>query len=652
MTVSISHAGNIAVVTIDNPPVNATSHNVRQGLWDALDKTASDDAIEAVVLCCAGRTFIAGADVKEFGLPPRDPSLPELLHRIEAAPKLWIAAIHGNALGGGLETGMACHFRIATADAKLGLPEVTLGLIPGAGGTVRLPRLVPSDHAMQMIGGGRPISGTKARKTGLVDRLSQDDLLQDAIAFAKDLSRQAEPKPVSNRPIVPESSPDAFEQAAAAVLKKAKGQHAPAAAVAAVRRAIDAPVEDAFRTERTTFGELRDGDQSKALRHIFFAECSTTRIDRIKGITARPIHQTGVIGGGTMGAGIAASMLLSKRQVTMIERDDAAAQAGADRVHKILEKSKTRGILSDQNHADALRRFKVRTDYVSLSQADLVVEAVFEDMDVKAHVLKTLDDVVGLESVLATNTSYLDVNALAAQTRHPERVIGLHFFSPAHIMKLLEVVVPNSVSETTLATSVTFAKSLGKIPVLSGVCEGFIANRIMSAYRQKAEFLIEDGAMPWDVDQAMRAYGFPMGIFEMQDLAGLDIAWAKRKRLAKTRDPNERYVEIADKLCEANHFGRKTGQGYYRYNEGKSFPSSDTEALILAESDKKGIIRRPFSEKEIMDIILDSIRREANDILLEGIAYSEDDIDVVMINAFGYPRHTGGPMFSNPGQPV
>lgn len=642
MVVTIERTCGIVVVTINNPPVNAMGHAVRQGLWDAIDTLEADDGIIAVVLACAGRTFVAGADIREFGEVPKEPNLPDLLRRIEASAKPWVAAIHGTALGGGLELAMACHRRVAIADAKFGLPEVTLGLIPGAGGTVRLPRLVPMDIAMDMIATGKPIPAKRARDAGLVDSVAPDDLLECAISMARETGTAV---PTLQRDLRPETVAGAFETAAGIVLARTRGQAAPAIAVEALRNARDLSADEALARERSLFLGLRDGNQSKALRHIFFAERNTTQLDRLKGTAPLPLSRVGVIGGGTMGAGIAAACLLAGLSVTMIERDAEAAGAGRARVHAILEGSLSRGKLTEKTFGERLDAFDATDTYSALEDADLVIEAVFEDMTVKQEVFAQIDQVVRPDAVLATNTSYLDVGAIARETAHPSRVLGLHFFAPAHVMKLLEIVVPDSLDNRSLATGVALARQLGKIPVVARVCDGFIANRIMSAYRREAEYMLEDGALPWELDAAMEDYGFPMGLFRMQDLAGLDISWAMRKRQAATRDPNQRYVHIGDRLCELGHFGRKTGRGYYFYDEaGDAHPSPETEALILSESERKGIARRSIPQERIMQRLLCAMRQEATSILDEGIARSPDDIDIVMVNAFGFPRWRGGPM--------
>lgn len=646
MVVALTRSNVIAIVTINNPPVNATRVDVRQGLADAFLEAEADATIKAVVLICAGRTFIAGADIKEFGKPPLAPHLPDLLAQIETASKPWIAAIHGSVLGGGLETALACSHRIATRDAKLGLPEVTLGVIPGAGGTVRLPRLIPVEKALEMIATGKPVTAEEALSTGLIDTIAAGDLLEDAIQLARQVAGETMRKPLIAGAPLPPSSMDAFEGIAAKIEAKGKGQNAPKAAIQAVRNGLSMNAADALALERKTFLKLRDDPQSAALRHIFFAERATTQIKEIKGLTPSPLTTIGVIGGGTMGSSIAAACLLAGFSVIMVERDREAVSRGLAKVANILSDSLRRGIINADEQTSMLAHFDAIDRYNGLSEADLVIEAVFEDMNIKKQVFVELNKVTRPETILATNTSYLDVGAIATMVNHPSRVIGLHFFAPAHIMKLIEIVTPEALDDQVLATSIAFARKLKKIPVISGVCDGFIANRIMSNYRREAEIMLEDGALPWDIDAAMTEFGFPMGIFAMQDLAGLDISWAMRKRQAATRDPNERYVHIGDKLCEQGYFGRKAGRGYYRYDEnGTSSPCPDVEALILNESKRKGINRQPMTKGEIMARILNAMQSEAQKLLDGGIARSPDDIDVVMVGAFGFPRWRGGPMF-------
>ena len=645
MAVHVETTGNMAVVTIDNPPVNAASQAVRAGLMTAIAQTEADSTVQAVILRAEGATFTAGADVSEFDKPPLKPHLPDVILALEATTKPWIAALHGSILGGGLEIALGCHYRIADAKSKLGLPEVTLGLIPGAGGTVRLPRLIDPDAALTMISGGKPVSAQKALALGLIDTIATGDLSEDAIAFARTAISQPRPTPLTQRPAVEINNPDAWDATKDSLRKKARGAAAPKAAIDAVQRALDLPADQALKAERQAFMTLKSSRECAALRRIFFAERSAAKLPMLKGVAPAPLNAIGVIGGGTMGAGIAAACLLRGLPVTMIERDEIARAAGHDRVAGVLKNSLDRGLMDQAKHDATLALFKSSTDYADLPPADLVIEAVFEDMEVKHGVLAALDGVLREDAIIASNTSYLDINVMAAQTAHPSRVIGLHFFSPAYIMKLVEVIVTDQASPTALATGFALAKRLGKIAVPAGVCDGFIGNRIMAAYRRAGEIMVEDGAWPWDIDAAMRGFGFPMGLFEMQDLAGLDISWAMRKRQAATRDPAERYVDLGDRLCEAGRLGKKTGAGWYDYEDGRAVKSDWVEALILDTSKRKGIARKKFSQDQLMDTILTTMQTEATALLAEGIAQRPEDIDVVMINGYSFPRWRGGPMF-------
>lgn len=645
-TVTLTIENAIAFITINNPPINATSHSVRSGLVDALDQIDGTDDIRAAILICEGKTFIAGADVSEFGQPPKPPILPDVIKRLEAATKPVIAAIHGHALGGGLEVALGCHYRIADSKAKLGLPEVNLGLIPGAGGTIRLPRLVPVTEAVSMITSGKPVSATKANEIDLLDAIAHGVLIDAACDFAQTILDREMPKPLLLRDPVSVPSTDEWDDITAATKKKARGQTAPLAAISAIRTGIDEGPDAGLTFEREKFIELRDSDQSKALRHIFFAERSVAKLPELKGVEPNLLHQIGVIGGGIMGAGIATASLLAGYDVTIIERDDAACANGRATVEKHLSGSLKRGLISQDRFDALMASLTTSTDYSALADADLVVEAVFEDMAVKHDVFGKLSLHCKADAVLASNTSYLDINEIASRCINPKRVIGLHFFSPAHIMKLLEVVRTDKADAKSLATAFDFARALGKIAVPCGVCDGFIGNRIMSAYRKHCEYMLEDGALPHQIDAAMVEFGFPMGLFAMQDMAGLEISWATRKRLAPFRDPSERYVALGDYLCERGRFGKKNGLGWYRYDEnGKAQPDPEVDALVIAESEKKGITRRDFTSAEIMDVILTAMRNEGDKILSEGIANSADAIDVVMINGYGFPRHKGGPMF-------
>lgn len=650
MTVSVTHRENIAIVSIDNPPVNAASHEVRRDLSAALLTTETDPAVAAVVLCCKGRTFMAGADIREFNQSPKPPALPDVLQQIEKAEKPWVAAIHGAALGAGCELALVCSARLATQDAKLGLPEVTLGLIPGAGGTVRLPRLVALDQALDIVVGGKPVKASRALKIGLIDEIVEsidaELLLDAAIHRAKGLATKGRVTPLSARPVLPLRDDADWGTLCARALKRTKGQNAPVAAIKALENARDLTFQNALETERAQFLALKQDPQSAALRHVFFAERKVGQSAALAKVNPRDLSSIGIVGGGTMGTGIATACLMAGFTVQLIEQDKPRSQAAARRVLDLLDQACTRGLLSKESHSEARDRFYSSYQMVDLGQSDLVIEAAFEDMAVKKEILSKLDHITKSKTILASNTSYLDLNDMAKHIRDPSRVVGLHFFAPAQIMKLLEIVRGNETAPEVLATALKFAKTLRKTPVISGVCDGFIANRVMSAYRREAEYMLEDGALPWQIDAAMRAFGMPMGVFEMQDLSGLDISWAMRKRRAATRPASERYVEIGDKLCEAGRFGRKSGRGYYLYLEGKPpKPDPEVEALILSEAARKGITRRTFKEADIMAHLLAAMQSEGREILHEGIATCEEDIDVAMINAYGFPRWRGGPMY-------
>ncbi len=643
--VSIEVSGEIAIVTISNPPVNAISHDVRVGVLDAVTTTKNDDNIKAVVLICDGRTFIAGADIREFGKPLKAPILPDVILALENSSKPWVAAIHGTALGGGLEIALGCHYRIGLSSAKLGLPEVNLGLIPGAGGTVRLPRCIAMQDAIGMITSGKPIAAQKAHSLGLLNSITDENLRDYSIKFAKSISAEPLPRSLLLNCVIDPISKQEQEALRLKLLKKARGQTSIMTAFDTISIGAELEPIEALKNERAQFVKLQSDEQSKALRHIFFAERSTGKLEELKGAQALDIKQIGVIGGGTMGAAIAALCLLSDFKVTLIEMSEEASIAAHERIISILDGSLKRGLISEDKKAKLVQSLTLSCEYQSLNDVELVIEAVFEDMEIKKQVFQKLEKATKPDTILATNTSYLDVNEIANAIQSRQRVIGLHFFSPAHIMKLLEIIRTDYVSPNALATSLSLAKRLRKIAVVAGVCDGFIGNRIMSAYRRRADYLLEDGATPEDIDKAMTDFGFPMGIFDMQDLAGLDIGWAMRQRLAPTRDPNIRYVEIADRLCELGRFGKKTNTGWYSYSTGTRKNDPKVQAIIDEERSRKNIVPRKISQEEIINSILGAMQEEANAVLEEGIASKASDIDVVMVNGYGFPRYRGGPMF-------
>ena len=644
--VLIKRESKLAIVSIDNPPVNALLRAVRQGLSDAIDCIDADENIRAVVLLCVGRTFIAGADVREFAKSPQPPHLPDVIAMLDKSAKPWVAAIHGTALGGGLEVALGCRYRIATPDAKLGLPEVNLGLIPGAGGTVRLPRLIGVEAALNMIASGKPVSAKTALSLGLVDRIADGDLTQAAMVFAKEISTGSNRAPLIEVAVQPPKDSAEWSARKSAIQNKARGQNAPLAALQAVENALTLSSEQALTKERALFVKLKNGPQSNALRHIFFAERAVAKIERLQSVAARESIDIGVIGGGTMGAGIAAACLLAGLRVTMLERDEKSLGAGIARVRTTLKQSHSRNLIDTVQLARMQAEFAGALDYSSMSGVDLVIEAVFEDIDAKKDVFGQLDAATRPDTVLATNTSYLDVGDIAEAVSDPSRVLGLHFFSPAYIMKLLEIIHPPKVSDDVLATGFALAKRLGKIAVPAGVCDGFIANRMMSAYRRECEYMLEDGALPQQIDAAMVKFGFPMGVFAMQDLAGLDIAWATRKRQSLHRSADTRYVDIADRLCKMGRLGRKTGSGWYDYSdEPKGRPDPIVDQLVLSEAERKGIVQQTFTQEQIIARILSIMQLEGQHILDEGIADGEQAIDVVMVNGYGFPRWRGGPMY-------
>jgi 3-hydroxyacyl-CoA dehydrogenase len=643
----------IAVLTIANPPVNALGWAVRQGLMQGIQQAEADPAVHAVVIVGEGKAFIAGADIREFGQPPQDPWLPEVCKAIEACSKHVVAAIHGPALGGGLEVALAAHARIATVTAKLGLPEVQLGLLPGAGGTQRTPRLIGAAAALDLMLSGRHVGAPEALRLGLIDHIAtSDDILAEGIAHARHLlALEDAPRRSGEQTeaMADRAAQQAAIDAAKAQAGQARGLFSPLQIVACVQDALDLPFEEGLAQERERFNACLASPQRGGLIHAFFAERETAKVPEAKAGTPRPLQQVGVIGGGTMGAGIAVSLLDAGLNVTLIERDQAALDAGAGRVRKVYEGQVAKGKLSAEGLADKLARLALSTDYAALAPADLVIEAVFEDLGVKQAVFAQLQAVCKPGAVLATNTSYLDINAIAASTTRPQDVIGLHFFSPANIMKLLEIVVPAQVSPDVVATAFELAKKLKKVPVRARVCDGFIGNRILAVYRTAADHMLEDGASPYDIDRMARAFGFPIGPYEMSDLAGGDIGWATRKRRAATRDPAlppARYVQIADRLCERGWFGQKTGRGWYVYEAGSRAGKEDPEVLAIVEAERQrtGITPRSFTADELERRYIAAMVNEAAKVVAEGIALRPLDVDVTLLYGYGFPRHKGGPL--------
>ncbi len=638
--------GAIALLLVDNPPVNAFSQAVRAGLETALRQVAADPAVAAVVVAGAGRSFPAGADIREFGKPIQPPTLPAVIATLDALPKPTVAAIHGNALGGGCEVALACDRRIMSAEAGIGLPEVKLGILPGAGGTQRLPRLVGAPAALELVTSGRRLGADEAVTLGLADAVAEGDLLDAAVAEAERLVREGRAPRVSQR-AVPPFDAVAFAKAEAEVERRARGQLSPVKAGEAVALAARLPFEEGLAAERALFAELVVGDQAKALRHIFFAEREAPKVEGLAA-APRPVVRVGVIGGGLMGSGIAAACADAGLDVLLVETDAATAQRAAARLDELYGRQVRSGRLDEAAKAIRLGRIACGADFGVLAAADLVIEAVFEDLAVKQEVFRRLDAVARPGAVLATNTSYLDVDAIAAVTARPGDVCGLHFFSPANVMRLLEVVRGAATSGATLATALALGKRLGKLAVVARVGEGFIGNRIFSAYRRQMEFLLEEGCLPQQVDAALEAWGLAMGPFSVFDLTGLEIAWKMRQRQAASRDPRARYAVIADRLCEAGRFGQKAGLGWYRHAPGarRGEPDPAVEAIIVAARAEKGIVPRSFSDGAIQDRMLAAMVNEACLLLEEGIAQRPSDVDVTLVNGYGFPAWRGGPLFA------
>ncbi|MDR9839159.1 3-hydroxyacyl-CoA dehydrogenase NAD-binding domain-containing protein [Herbaspirillum huttiense] len=651
--VHLAREGAILVVTIDNPPVNALGVAVRRGLMSAIEEGEADAGVAAILVTGAGRNFIGGADIREFGKPPQSPLLTELCNRIEACNKPVLAAIHGAALGGGLEVALAAHYRVALGNARLGLPEVQLGLLPGAGGTQRTPRLIGAQAALDMMLTGRHLSAKEALSLGLVDQLAEGDSADQARAAGlRELQALLDTHAPVRRSRDGKGLADtAATQAAIAAAraeagKKSRGLFSPHKIIDAVEAATTLPFEEGLALERQFFLQCLDSPQRAGLIHAFFAEREVQKAPETRNAQPRRIEQIGVVGGGTMGAGIAVAVLDAGLPVTMIERDDEALARGRGHVEKVYDAQVAKGRLTQEARDAVLARLQGSTRYEDLSAADVVIEAVFEDLTVKQAVFAELDRVCKPGAVLATNTSYLDIDAIAASISRPEDVIGLHFFSPANVMKLLEIVVPRQVASDVVATAFELAKRLRKVPVRAGVCDGFIGNRILAVYRQAADALMEDGASPYEIDAAVRDFGFAMGPYQVVDLAGGDIGWATRKRRAATRDPRARYVRIADRLCERGWFGQKSGRGFYRYPDGPRSGAPDPEVLALIDEERAraGITPRSFSKEDIQRRYLAAMINEGANVVHQRIALRPLDVDVTFLYGYGFPRHRGGPM--------
>ncbi len=634
----------VAIVTVDSPPVNALSAAVRKGIFDGVKSAVADPEVKAIVIACAGRTFIAGADITEFGKPPAQPGLHEVIAEIENSPKPVIAAIHGTALGGGLELTLGCHYRVATKDAKVGLPEVKLGLLPGAGGTQRLPRAVGPELAVKMIVTGDFIGAPEALKAGLIDEIVEGPA-SGAEAFARTVI--AEKKPLrklrddDSKLAAAKADKSIFTNAAAAANKKNRGLEAPLAAAEAVSHSLDQPFEQALKTERELFTKLMNGEQSKAQRYAFFAEREAAKVAGVPdGTKGRDVKSVAIIGAGTMGGGIAMSFANAGIPVTLIETGDEQLKRGLGIMQKNYDATAARGGIPADAPAKRMGLITGVVGIENVKDADLIIEAVFETMAIKKEVFGKIDAHAKKGAVLATNTSYLNINEIAEMTKRPQDVLGMHFFSPANVMKLCEIVRAEKTAPDALVTAVNIAKKIAKVPVVVGVCDGFVGNRMLAARGKQAEKFLFEGALPQQVDAVLTKFGMPMGPFAMGDLAGLDIGWRSRKdRGIKS--------EIADAICEAGRFGQKTGKGYYKYEAGSRAPLPDPEIekLIEETTTKMGIKRRQIGDDEILERLMYPMINEGARILEEKIAARPADIDIVWLYGYGWPIYRGGPMF-------
>ena len=634
---------NIAILTLNSPPVNALSANVREGLDIGIKAAIANNNVEAIVLICDGRTFIAGADISEFGKEPKGPSLFEVQEELENSPKPIIAAIHGTALGGGLEVALTCHYRIAVPSAKCGLPEVSLGLLPGAGGTQRLPRLVGVEQALKMVTSGTHLSADKCLKSGLIDKMaSENQLLEDSTSFAKEILANNRPlkkvRDMDEKVIAARGNDQLFSDFRKSIARKTRGFLAPEYNIQCIEAAVNKSFDEGIKVERDLFLKLVTGNQSAAQRYFFFSQRQVAKIPDIPRETEKlKINEVGIIGAGTMGGGIAMNFANANIPVTIVEQNQERLDKGIGIIRKNYENTASKGRISIEDVEKRMSLINGDVSINSLSEKDLIIEAVFENMDLKKEIFSKLNTVAKNGAILATNTSGLDINEIASTTDRPENVIGLHFFSPANVMKLLEVVRGEKTSNEVIATSMAMAKSIGKIAALVGVCPGFVGNRILAQRQREANKLILEGALPWDIDDALFDFGFPMGPFAMSDLAGLDIGWNKETSRGET---------IREKLCENDRFGQKSGKGFYIYDENRNKSSDpEVEELIINFAQEQQIKRRSINKEEIIERCLYPMINEGFKILEEGMAIRASDIDIIWINGYGWPVYEGGPMF-------
>ena len=641
----------IAIIEVSNPPVNAISGEVRVGLLQTIETLSIEDKVKAIVITAPNRTFLAGADIKEFGKNIDAPILSEICDKIESSDKLVVASLHGTPLGGGLEVAMSAHYRIAAPNTKVGLPEVLLGILPGAGGTQRLPRLCGVSMALDMMLTGKHVPIEEAFDNGIVDEIATNDkTIENGVAYAKKLLNEG----VGVRPTSKikdkinnsEEIRETIAKAKANASKKYKNLFSPHAIIKSVEEGLGLEFSEAIKNERDLFKECIESPQRKGLIHSFFAERAITKIPELKNGKPSELNKIGIIGGGTMGTGISMAAMNAGFEVIMIEQNQEAIKKAYDKINSTYERNVKLGRMTPDQKSQIMNLFTSNIDMSVLQDRDLIIEAVFENMDIKKEVFVKLNEVCDKNCILASNTSYLDVNEIAKVVDNPNRVIGLHFFSPANIMKLLEIVVADNTSEDTVSTAFMLAKKMRKVPVRSGVCDGFIGNRILSKYLVGTYHMVEDGASPFHIDKVLRDFGCAMGVFQVIDLAGGDIGWATRKRKAPFRHKDDRYVEIADRVCERGWFGQKTSKGYYLYGEGVEFLTPNPEIEVICNDERKrvGITPKDFSDKEILDRYIAAMVYEGTKILQEKIAVRPSDIDVVYTNGYGFPKWRGGPM--------
>ena len=635
--------GEVAVITLNSPPVNALSANVREGLNNGVSAAIKDESVKSIVIICEGRTFIAGADITEFGQAPKGPSLHDVQEMIENSPKPVIAAIHGTALGGGLEVALTCHYRIAVPSAKCGLPEVNLGLLPGAGGTQRLPRIVGAQKALVMMTSGEHVPADQCLAMGLVDEMANEgELENDAINFANKIVSEGRPLVKvrdADDKIKDDKGNDAlFTDFRKSILRKTRGFLAPEYNIQCVEAAVNLPFEEGLKVEQDLFMKLMTGSQSAAQRYIFFAQRQVTKIPDIeKDTPLKEINSVGVIGAGTMGGGISMNFANVGIPVTIIEQSQERLDKGLGIIRKNYENTAAKGRITNEQVEERMALINGQTSLDALDSQDLIIEAVFENMDLKKDIFKQLDGICKDGAILASNTSALDVNEIAAETSRPEDVIGLHFFSPANVMRLLEIVRGDKTSKSVVASSLAIAKKIQKIAAVVGVCPGFVGNRILAQRQREANKLILEGALPWDIDDALFDFGFPMGPFAMSDLAGLDIGWNKDTSNGET---------LRDVLCEAGRLGQKSGKGFYTYDENRNkSPDPEVEEIIKKFGEERQVQMRDISKEEILQRCLYPMINEGFKILEEGMAIRASDIDIVWTNGYGWPVYEGGPMF-------